>query len=384
MVKLYDLSLSQNLVSFKPALGKGGQIPSAPFKYRAGVSKFDILKPLRGIIWAVILPGFLFAACSIEAALEEVWGASTEAPVFLTCRAVSSREINFEFSLPVKVVSLNFEPEVEVESITEGALVRVTLTESLGVGERFLADLLVEDEEENTLNVMIPFRTRNDRLPSFLITELRTEYSKPKVEFVELKIQSDGNLGALRLFIAGNGLDQPTFEFPPVEVKAEEYLVIHLRTIETGCVNEIGDDLSLSGGTDALPEARDFWVPDGVKRLRKTDAVYFLDQDDRIIDGVLLSENPDNWWTKPAFVEAATLLGGQGAWLPAEGAPEDPDYAPGPSDAVITKNIGSAATRSISRNENISDRNHAGDWYITATSSATPGKSNSDKQFEPK
>ncbi|MDR1277414.1 MAG: hypothetical protein LBK02_01540, partial [Treponema sp.] len=206
-------------------------------------------------------------------------------------------------------------------------------------------------------------------------TELRTEYSKPKAEFVEFKTRQAGNLGALRLFIAGNYKQPLVYEFSPVEVGAGEYILIHLRTIEEGAKDETGSDLSASGGVDAVPGARDFWIPGSEKLLHKTDALYFLDQDDRVIDAVMLGENPDPWWDKEYLAAAADFLYQQGAWSSPEGK------IPGPAEAVITYNIKTAMTRSISRDESTEDTNGAADWYITATGGASPGQPNKPGRF---
>lgn len=309
-------------------------------------------------------------SCSSESAIQQVLGISAEAPVFLGCKAVSPQNISFQFSLPVRVVSLQFDPPLEVTAVTEGAQVDVMVNQDLPGGSAVTAYMLVEDSQRNTLNLLVPFRTRNDRLPLFMITELRTEYAKPKAEFVELKTLSPGNLGALRLFIASNG-DKPVFAFPPVEVDPGEYLVIHLRSLEAGTLNETGTDRGASPGTEAFPESRDFWVPDTKEKLRKTDAVFFMDQDDRILDGVVLSEKADTSWAKEELAEAARLVNSQGAWLP----------SPEPHHAVLSK--GTTVTRSISRNETAPDRNRAEDWYITATSGVTPGKANTLKRYVP-
>ncbi|MDR0568075.1 MAG: hypothetical protein LBG87_02585 [Spirochaetaceae bacterium] len=332
------------------------------------------------LLWTAFLPGFFCSACSnaVEAAesVRQIFGVTAEAPVFLRCKAVSPREITFAFSLPVKVLSLRFEPPVPVESVTDGALVQVKVNEELGAGERISTDILVQDTHQNTLNVLVPFRAWNDRLPAFVITEIRTEYAKPKVEFVEIKTLSPGNLGALRLFIASNGLENPVFEFPPVEVKAGEYIVIHLRSIEEGLVNETGSNLNASKGTEAFPDARDFWIPDAKKLLRKTDAVFFMDQNDKTLDAVVLSEDPDSWGAKQDVAKAAEFLSAQGAWQSAS------RNALAPRDAVPSKNA--TATRSICRDERASDNNRASNWYITASSGATPGKPNTQKRYTPK
>jgi hypothetical protein len=329
----------------------------------------------------VFLAALGFSACTLtsEQAIQKVLGTSAETPVFLGIKTPSAREIQFEFSLPIRVSALSFDPPLDIESISQGPVVQVYLKEALGGGERVLADILVEDERGNTLGVLIPFRSKNDRIPGLMITELRTEYSNPKVEFLELKTLSAGNLGAVRVFIAGAGMAEPVFEFPPTEVAAGEYLVLHLRTLDPASVNETGGDRGLSPGIETFPDARDFWVSGAVKRLRKTDAVLLMDQEDKVLDGVLLTENPDAGWAKEDLSRAAEILGTQHAWLGAGGVTLK---SPSPRDAVPTK--GATATRTICRDETAADTNTAADWYITATSQASPGKPNSDKRYEPK
>jgi hypothetical protein len=331
--------------------------------------------PLWGFSLALLLAACAFSS---EQALQKVLGASAEAPVFLGVRAISDRELCFEFSKPVTLSTLYFDPTLEVESVQEGTAVDVTLKGSMGAGEKFTADILVEDSNGNTLGVLIPFRSRNNRIPRLLITELRTEYANPKAEFVELKTLEAGNLGALRVFIAGTGMKDPVYEFPPAEVAAGEYIVLHLRSPETGAVDETGADRSISGGTEALPDARDFWVPESIKRLRKTDVVLIMDQDGAILDGALLSENPTPTWAKEDLEKASGLLAIQGAWVSASGGKTK---TLSPADAISTK--GTTATRTICRDEKAADSNSAADWYITATSKASPGKPNSTERYQP-
>ena len=324
---------------------------------------------------------FFVSACSTETGIQKILGRSASAPLFLDCKPVSETELVFNFSLPVRVISFYLDPAAEVASIEEGAEVRISLAEPFGIGEKVMADILVEDESGNTLNVIIPFRSRNNRLPDLVINEVRTEYSRPRSEFVEFLALSSGNLGALRLFIAGSSLVKPVYEFPSVEVTAGEYIVLHLRTLDEGCVDELGTDLSLSRGFDAHDSARDLWIAGSSKLLHKTDAVYLMDQDDIIVSAVLLSETQDPWWNKQYMAAAAELFGRQSAWLPVEGE-QGTDYVPVPSDAVSTAPVKTAATRSVSRDESGTGSNSAVYWYVTATSSATPGLPNSTKRQE--
>jgi len=307
-------------------------------------------------------------------AAEKILGNSSETPVFISCRAVSETEIEFEFSLPVKVTSLHFSPEVQFDAIENGKTVRVSFSGRLAPGERVTADLLAEDDNGNTINVLVPFRSRNDRMPSLLITEIRTEYSKPRCEFIELKTLEAGNLGALRVFVAGNYKAPLIYEFPPIEVGKGEYITLHLRTTEESNCDELGLNLAESGGTDSSPTARDIWISGSAKLLHKTDAIYLLDQDDNVFDAVMLSEKADIWWGKDYFAEAAEFLYSAGAWKSPDNQMCDP------SNAV--QSAGTALTRTICRDESlVKNSSTAADWYITVSSGATPGKPNNPKRY---
>jgi hypothetical protein len=333
------------------------------------------LKYLFFPFFGVVILFCSVCSCSTEEAAGRILGGSSETPVFLACKPVTETEIDFQFSRPVRVISLYFEPALEIESLEEGSIVRVNLSGSPGPGEKITADLLVEDDQGNTMNVLVPLRTRNVRMPALRINELRTEYSKPKAEFIEFKTLEEGNLAAMRLFIAGNSKSPMVYEFPGIEVGAGEYILLHLRSMEETNKDETGNNLDESGGVDAVAEVRDLWRPGTEKILHKTDAVYLLDQDDEVIDAVLLAENPDPWWNKEYLAEAAGFLYKQGAWESAE------KEVPGPAAAVNTYNIKSAMTRSVSRDETVPDGNTLADWYITATGGISPGKPNKPERF---
>ncbi|MCL1836741.1 MAG: hypothetical protein FWG46_04255 [Treponema sp.] len=301
----------------------------------------------------------------------------TEAPplVFLAAEVASETEICFEFSVPVQVISLAFNPGLSIESIEEGSTVAVRLAENLAPGLRLECEIAARDEFGKTINVQIPFFIRNYRVPQMVINELRTEFSRPRSEFIEFKMITAGNLGALRVYIAGNYRAPMVYEFLPVEVQAGEYVVLHLRTLDDECRDEYGSDLAESGGTDSSPDARDFWIPGSAKLLHKTDAVYVADQDDRVLDAVMIAEAPDAWWNRDYFAAAAEFLFAQGAWKSPAGG------VCAPADAASSAKIGSASTRSISRDETVPNTSTAADWYVTITGGATPGQPNNPNRF---
>jgi hypothetical protein len=341
---------------------------------RTHIAAEVIMKKLFFLLGAIIALGSCSAEEPVTTAL--MLGGSSQAPVFISCRAVSDDQIDFEFSQPVKVTSLSFEPVLEIISIEDGSIVKVKFDESLGPGTLITADLLAEDAKKNTINVLVPFRSRNNRMPSLVINEIRTENSKPKCEFIEFKTLTAGNLGGMRVFIHGNtnAAKQTIYEFSPVEVKANEYLVLNLRTVEENCKDEYGENLSESGGANSSPTGRDFFIPENTKLLHKeATAIYALDQDDNALTAVMISNSSDPWWTKDYLATAAEFLFTQNAWKSADG------NICGPADAV--RSAGTTNTRTICRDETKTNTGTAADWYITANSGNSPGKANNINRY---
>jgi len=303
-------------------------------------------------------------------------GGSTQALLYLGSRAVSEEEVEFEFSAPVTVRYLNFEPKLSIASVEEGSTIKVKLESGIEPGVLLAADILAEDEKRNTINVLVSFRSRNNRMPQLVINELRTEYSNPRTEYIEFKMLSGGNLGAMRVFIHGNTntSSQTIYEFKPVEVKKNDYVTLHLRTVEASSRDEVNGKMDESGGRDASPTAWDFWVPGNSKLIHKeASIVYVLDQDDRVLNAVMISTESQAWWGKEYFAEAAQFLFSQGAWKSADG------LLPGPADAV--RSTGTTNTRTINRDESVTNTNTAADWYVTVTSGLTPGRANNTGRY---
>jgi len=321
---------------------------------------------------------------SAAGAAAKLLGGSSEALLFLNCRAVSEDEIEFEFSRPVTIKSLVFEPVLGIDSIEEGSTVKVRINEIQKPGTGITAEILAEDQDKNSINVLVPFRTRNNRMPKLVINEICTEYYNAKAgkkeEYIEFKTKSAGNLGAMRVIINGNAnaVKQTIYEFSPVEVKKDEYVVLHLRTFDRSSRDEYTDNLNVSGGVNASSEARDFWIPGETKLIHTpASAVYVLDQDDKALAAVMFSSDLSSWWAKDYLAETAEFLFKQGAWKSVDGK------ICGPAGAV--NSAGATNSRTICRDETIEENSKtAAEWYITATSSATPGKPNNSKRYVPK
>jgi len=302
------------------------------------------------------------------------------APIFLYCKVVSQKEIVFAFSQSVtmKGLSINTEQGQEIaiaaehEKLGKGKTITVSLAENLQSGQVLIADFIAEDDYNNNVDRKIFFSSTATSAPALQINELRTENTNPKVEFIEFKMLSSGNLGALRVYAASNDKASLIYTFGSVEVKEGEYVVLHLRTIDKELPkDELGMNLDESGGTDSCPTARDFWISSN-EVLRKTDAVYVMDGD-WVLDAVMFADNSNAWSGKDYFVKTAELLFSKHAWKSLTG-----DIA-GVVDTVNSS--GTTATRTICRDETVENDHTAANWYVTITSGATPGKANNPNRL---
>jgi hypothetical protein len=206
-----------------------------------------------------------------------------------------------------------------------------------------------------------------------VINELRTEYSSitRRYEFIEFKVKRSGSLHGIQLFIMSDPRNPFIYDFPAINVTLGEYITLHLRTPENNCVNELGDNLALSGGIDSCPTARDLWVSGSNKYLNRTDIVYLEDEGGNVMDAVVLSEKPSNIWGKDYshFAEILELLFYEGMWKAANGG------MPTPLDVVNTSSINSSTAKSVCRNEGRENSHTASDWYVTS-GGTTPGLPN--------
>ena len=321
----------------------------------------------------------LLGACSFEAAIPKYAGRKDAPPEILAARSVSPEELLLEFSEPVTVVSLAFDLELTVEeSVVTGAEVAIRFAEPLAIGQKVTADIVVQNAAGSTLEAIVPFTAFNNRVPELLINEVRTESQKPRVEYIEFKTSTAGNLAGIRLFVASCGTELPIYEFPPVEAAAGEYIVLHLRSPDyINAVDELGDDLTLSTSEEAKAQvdcprdARDLWLPSNKELLRKSDGVFLRDQRDTIIDAVLFYDKKkdiEKWDTNTTMHNAQALLGEAVAWTDV-----GPDGTPS-LDAFF--NNQSSPTNTLCRREGEPDTNSLADWYLCGSSKASPGKPN--------
>lgn len=274
------------------------------------------------------------------------------------------------------------------------------LSQETAVGTAYTCAGIITDTIGNTLTFSIPFCGYNDRVPLLLLSEVRNAYStstdktsgtkKYKTEFIELYACTDGNLSGVELVNAGDG-EEKKYALPNVEIYKGEYIVVHLRKMEEGCIDETGTDLSLATATDSCSTARDLWVENTKARLGTSDILIVRNSNDgTVLDALVFATSSLTAWSDSyaVFVEAVEK---SGVWLDQNGTATCSLTSAISSDLLTS----SAATRTLSR-QNVSKcttgNNNAAQWIITMNSGSgnkksagdTPGYQNSTTAYSAK
>ena len=329
------------------------------------------------------------SACLTDSAAVTLWGGELSVPTIGDVYALSPDRVAASFSQAVTVVSAEVivgdspgkdagEEEISAdaetsgntaqaepipvswESLDSGKGIRFILEKSPGPGVKAVLSGTVRDSYGDTLSFVAPFTGFNDRVPRLRISEVRTDYSKPKVEYIEIVALSAGNLGGVEIFNAINE-DTPVRELPPVEVKAGEYSVWHFRSIEEGLVSETGR-LDESAGTNSCPTARDFWDTQTRAPFKKTNVIWIRERKGgAILDALLCAEVGKTDWPTDASRQAALEAVSAGAWKP------------GPLVTDAASMASATATRTLARDPSLTDTDTASDWKVCATGKCSPG-----------
>ena len=217
------------------------------------------------------------------------------------------------------------------------------------------------------------------RVPRLLINELTPRGSGNHPDVVELKALAAGNVGGAVLYLGTPGSYDARLVFPPLEVAAGSFLVVHLRP--SGDPGEVDEttDMAASAGFDASDTAFDFWMRDGKGLGGNNGVVSLFDRPGgTCLDGVLYSNRTvesDELYAGFGSEETrarAEELAACGAWAPA-GARITPEDGVNPE--------GSTGTRSLCRSAASDDSNRAHDWHIVPTRRSTIGARNSDEVY---
>ena len=216
--------------------------------------------------------------------------------------------------------------DVEAEVSEDGLTVTYTMQEDCEVGEPYEIFGTVEDETGNSLTFCVPFTGYNSRVPDLIFTEVQIKYAKGsekgnvvyRGEFVELLALCDGNLGGLELVGGADG-ESKKFVFPAVEVSQGELIMVHLRTVGEGCVNELGENLDEATAPYAVSGVRDLWSENTTARYNDDSDVIILRNSatESVLEAFMYAVEDASEWKKGPVVlakeaAAAGIYDGEG------------------------------------------------------------------------
>jgi len=194
-------------------------------------------------------------------------------------------------------------------------------------------------------------------------------------------VLADGNLGGVVFYVGSPESCDARLVFPPLEVKAGSFVVVHLKP--SGDPSEVDEttDPAASGGRDASSTAWDFWLRDGSGLPGNNGCVSICERPggpcrDAVLWSNRTAESDEQYggFGSEVMRARAEELSRCGAWVGAGGKIS-------PEDAVNPE--GSTGTRSICRSSASVDTNSASDWHIVPTRKASFGSENSDEVYVP-
>lgn len=263
-----------------------------------------------------------------------------------------------------------------------GFQVRVVFTESqrLEMGATYIFSGVAHDQEGNSLLFQLPFYGFNRNVAGVVLSEVRSEYDKPKVEFIELYVHRSGNLAGIELYSVNKNFE---YVFPAVEVSAGEYIVLHMRTLEeeSGHVDELDNNLSASTASDSCTGVRDLWVSSTSEIIGTSDVLVLRERaKGKLMDALLYISPKVSDTSKKKILPAGEDVIAEGGWI----AGED-------GESWLSSD-GLATTRTLSR-QNIAEIQELAEeglvipvaskkeWIVVDTSCATPGMPNSTTRY---
>ncbi len=256
----------------------------------------------------------------------------------------------------------------------------LTFPEKTQIQLQYIVSGIIKDTIGNTLSFSLGFSGYNARVPHVIFSEVSTEYSKPRTEFIEFFVLEDGNLAGMVLQSATDGYEKD-YVFPFVEVKRGDYVVLHMRTVEEGAVNELGDDITLSQTKQSSLEGRDLWISGTDTRLSKNDVLILRERESgAILDAIAYTDGIKTQWPKPIQFTFAQLASNETTWKGGVdvGQAINIEYITG-TRTLCRQNI-SETLLEFTQYNTIAENSKA-NWIIVATSNASPGRENSTIQY---
>ncbi len=246
----------------------------------------------------------------------------------------------------------------------------LTVDTKLEKGQQYVLYAVAEDTKGNSLHFSTVLQGYNENPAKVVLSEVRTTYSNPKCEFVELYALDGGSLAGMVLEIT-YGQNTLNYMLPDIEVEKGEYVVVHLRKVSETCIDETGDNLEECSHKDASP-GRDIWRNETTKAIGTTGTILLWNRaHGNVVDALLFAESTKESWPGNAMGIAAQKAEAAGIW----------QNGPGIDGAVCSD--GMTVTRTLSR-QGIEELGNeypvavwGDEWFVVGTSQGTPGTANS-------
>jgi hypothetical protein len=305
-------------------------------------------------------------------------------PQLLSIDSVAETGIDVRFSKKASFVSgtVRITPDLGDVTISgHGETISIRFVNATDIGESYYLEGTVRDEWGNTMRFLTRFYGFNPRIPEIVINEFTPRGSATNGEKVELVLVAGGNIGGLCLYNGTPSDPASRFVFPPLELEAGTYIVVHFRP--EGVPEEIDETThsAESGGRHATDHAWDYWVAEGGGLPSNNGVVsLFTTPNGQVLDAVVWSNRTSDSDTRYRGFGTRRMLDwvdeivGLGGW----GIGKDTAR---PEDMINPE--GSTTTRSLNRDARHTDSDTRADWHIVPTLGSTFGSTNSEEVYEP-
>jgi hypothetical protein len=205
------------------------------------------------------------AGCSQDSAIAVYPTADLRPPCLVEAGPTGARSVLLRFDEAVTPVNDSFasEPQALLSGRAESESLVIDFDSDQSPGADYALAGEVDDLCGNRTRFLVRFVGWNGRASPLLLSEVlpckNVSLSKPHRDFIELEVQADGNIGGEELSWTSS-VKTANYRFPCIEVKKGDLIVLHLAPegIPAEC-DELGSDLSASGGVDATATGRDLW-----------------------------------------------------------------------------------------------------------------------------
>lgn len=299
--------------------------------------KKEVKELAKAMIQAVLIAGAvcLFVvplSCKITPEGVDIIGGDYNPPILKEITVLDNYSIRLDFSEPVKIKSSVVSPfiedisdsfehsftsdlspalaaatgqygylEAKLEYQNDNRNILYTLKESTVVGKKYEIYGVVEDYIGNSLTFCIPFTGFNSKVAGMIMTEIRSvpDTKNNMQEFIEFLVVNEGNLSGLKMKFSGG--EKVDYDFPPVDVKKGDIIVLHTESGNSNCKDELGDDLTLSVHNDAYDNARDLWTgfTKGVLGTYDDVVVLYDKVNDFVMDALMYRNTATEKWSGP-------------------------------------------------------------------------------------